>query len=61
MLLPKSDYAWKKARSDINEAPAVLHRIGRVFMTRCPRCLTIVKFMHWRRTSRRRMSHYRIA
>ena len=32
-LLTKPDHAWEKVRFDVNEAPAVLLRNGRVFMT----------------------------
>lgn len=32
-LLTKPDHAWEKVRFDVNEAPAVLARNGRVFMT----------------------------
>ena len=32
-LLTQPDYAWEKAKFDVNEAPAVLVKNGRVFMT----------------------------
>ena len=32
-LLTKPDYAWEKIKFDVNEAPAVLVKNGRVFMT----------------------------
>ncbi|MBQ5947975.1 family 43 glycosylhydrolase [Massilia sp. ST3] len=33
VLLTKPDYGWEKIKFDVNEAPAVLARNGRVFMT----------------------------
>jgi GH43 family beta-xylosidase len=33
VLLTKPDYAWEKVKHDVNEAPSVLIRNGKVFMT----------------------------
>lgn len=33
VLLSKPDYAWEKVKHEVNEAPAVIVRNGRVFMT----------------------------